>query len=240
MAETSPTAIERALTLDILRGRYAAGSRLPTVRELAELHAVSAATIQRAVARLETRGLVVARQGSGLRVNDPAAAGDLSLLPSWIEATLDQPVRASAFLEELLELRRVLAARLLVRHRDAIVARLPVLAELAARVAHEKGVAALCEADVAFVRALLLATGNQVVLGVFNTLARVVEEVPLVAKAMYADPGANAAAMMRVLEVLADAPSDAAERIEAAMAEIDARTIARFAAALRSRRRRAS
>jgi DNA-binding FadR family transcriptional regulator len=233
--ESTPVGIERALTLDILRGRYAAGSRLPTVRELAEQNGVTPATIQRVVARLETRGLVAARQGSGLRVNDPAAAGDLSLVPLWLEATLDDPGRAAGILGDFLEVRRVLAARLLTRHREAILARAVALHGAVARMAGaaDEGTDALREADLAFARELLFATGNLVALGVLSTLARVLRELPLVAEAMYAEPAENAASMRDVLRALLEDREGAGAAIEAAIAAVDAGTLRRFEAAAR-------
>ncbi len=227
-AETTPVSIERALTLDILRGSYPVGSRLPTVRELAARYGVNPGTIQRVVARLETRGLVEARQGSGLRVNDPARDGDLSLVPYWLEATRDRPARAAAILDEFLEVRRLVAVRLLVRHRAAILARGAELQDAASRMAIAEGMEARRDADLAFARALLRATGNVIALGVLNTLARVLEELPEVAVAMYGEPEANADTMRRVLVALAGGAGDAADTIEAAMAIVDARTVQRF------------
>lgn len=230
-----PSVLERSLTLDILRGRYAPGSRLPTIREMAEAHGVTPATIQRVVARLETRGLITARQGSGLRVNDPATCGDLSLVPLWLEATLDAPQRAVSILEDFLELRRVVAARLLVRHRDVILSRAKDLHAGAARMteAASQGVDALREADMAFARAVLSATGNLAAVGLLNTLGRVFEALPLVAEAMYADPSANTDSMERVLRALLEGRDDAAAAIESSLAAVDARTLSRFDALIR-------
>jgi DNA-binding FadR family transcriptional regulator len=235
---TTPTTIERALTLDILRGRYAPGSRLPSVRELAERWEVNPATIQRVVARLETRGLIEARQGSGLKVNDAARSGDVALTPYWLEASLDDPERATAILAELLEIRRLVAARLLVRHREAILARREVLERAAARLveAAGEGLDALRDADLELARELLGATGNVVALGVLNTMGRVLVEQPLVAEAMYAQPIENAASVGEVLMVLATGPDDAERRLERAIEEVDRRTLARFAERVRARR----
>jgi len=226
---TAPTQIERALTLDILRGRYPPGTRLPTVRELAQLHAVNPATIQRAVARLETRGLVTARQGSGLRVNDPAVTGELSLLPLWLEATITEPVRAVAMLADFLELRRVLATRLIVRHREAVLAQRDALVAAieAMEGAGESGPAARRDADVAFGRGLLQATGHVVALGLFNTMAQVLEALPLITDAMYAAPTENGAAMRAVLAALEQGGGEA--EVEAVIAAFDRLTCARLA-----------
>lgn len=229
--ETTVSDIERTLLLDILRGRWPAGTRLPTVRELAASHAVNPATIQRVVARLETRGLVSARQGSGLRVNDPLSAGDAGLVPYWLVARRDDPKAAAKILADFLELRRIVAVRLLVRHRDEILARLPELGrEAEALAAVDPGdLDALREADLAFARALLRATGNVPALAVFNTLASVLTELPEVARAMYARPKENVRAMADVLDALVRGGARLERTIDELVAEVDARTVARFA-----------
>lgn len=229
--ETTVSDIERTLLLDILRGRWPAGTRLPTVRELAASHAVNPATIQRVVARLETRGLVSARQGSGLRVNDPLSAGDAGLVPYWLVARRDDPKAAAKILADFLELRRIVAVRLLVRHRDEILARLPELGrEAEALAAVDPGdLDALREADLAFARALLRATGNVPALAVFNTLASVLTELPEVARAMYARPKENVRGMADVLDALVRGGAKLEKTIDELVAEVDARTVARFA-----------
>jgi DNA-binding FadR family transcriptional regulator len=60
--------IAAKLAADIQKGVFAAGSRMPTERELAEAHRVSRPTIREAMIALEIRGWVEARQGSGLYV----------------------------------------------------------------------------------------------------------------------------------------------------------------------------
>src|SRR5690606_18662797 len=129
-----------------------------------------------------------------------------------------------------LDVRRAVATRLMVRHRDAIVARASELAAAAATMAGagRNDLDALREADLGFARALLRATGNVVALGVLNTMARVLVEVPVVAEAMYADPERNAVSMSAVLQALVEAPEDLAARIEAAFAAVDERTVARL------------
>jgi GntR family transcriptional repressor for pyruvate dehydrogenase complex len=230
-AETSVADIERSLTLDILRGRFAKGSRLPTVRDLAATHGVNPSTIQRVVARLEARGIVEARQGSGLHVNDPADAGDVGLVPYWLVALEDEPTRAIRILDDFLELRRSLAVRLLVRHRDDILARTGELSGAAAALgaADPSDLPALVAADLGFARALLRITGNVVALSVFNTLAKVLHESPRLVAAMYATPVENARAMGRVLAALAKGGPKAEATIDAILRKIDATTVSRFA-----------
>ena len=82
---------------------------------------------------------------------------------------------------------------------------------------------------------MLQATGNVVALSVLNTMARVLEELPVVAQAMYAEPAASTASMARVLQALRDGGEGAAATIEQALADVDALTLARFEALLRAR-----
>ena len=63
-------AIERA----VAEGRYQPGQRLASERDLAEEFGVSRPTVRRAVIALEMRGLLEARQGSGIYVRQPSAA----------------------------------------------------------------------------------------------------------------------------------------------------------------------
>ncbi len=60
------------LEADILDGALAPGAQLPTQKIIAEDEGVSRTVVREAVARLEARGLVVARQGSGVYVADDA------------------------------------------------------------------------------------------------------------------------------------------------------------------------
>ena len=53
------------LRAEILAGRRAAGERLPSEHELADLYGTSRPTVRRAVARLKAEGLVVTSQGRG-------------------------------------------------------------------------------------------------------------------------------------------------------------------------------
>ena len=117
------------------------------------------------------------------------------------------------------------------------MARVEVLAAAAKRVADAKheGLDALREADIAFARALLRETGNTVALAVLNTAARLVEEVPAVARAMYVMPDKNSGSMSQVLEALLSPGDDAdlALRVEAAISEVDAETVRHFEIQLR-------
>lgn len=56
------------LTARIRSGEYVPGTRLPMLKELADLYSVHTATIQRALGKLKDAGLVVTVQGHGMYV----------------------------------------------------------------------------------------------------------------------------------------------------------------------------
>lgn len=227
--------IERTLTVEILRGHYPVGSRLPTVRALATRFAVNPATIQRAVARLGFSELVTARQGSGIRVNDPERVGGVSLVPAWLEAFSDDPPRAATILADLLEVRRTIAARLIVRHRARLAAAAGDLMDIA--VGFESAgqdVEAILDVDLALLRAILKLTGNRVAIAVFNTAERVLKTAPHVAEAMYAEPSTNLEQLGLVLEALMGDgdPASLVMMVEEALETLDTSTVARYRARL--------
>ncbi len=232
MAENAPARIERELSKQILRGELAPGSHLPPVRVLAQQYGVNVSTAHRGVARLEKTGLVTVRHGSGMKVNDPHTHADLSLLPVWIEALADDPERVVAMVRDFLELRRALAACLLVRHRQRVLGALGRLSQAAEQLveARERGIDALRSADMALARTLLKATGNSIAVAFLNTAAQLLAQTPSLAQAMYADPASNLASMHCILQAL---HSDRAEHdllavVETALAEVDRGTITRF------------
>ena len=196
---------------------------------------VNPATVQRALARLEVKGLVTARQGSGLLVNDPYAVGDVSLLADWLAVSLDEPAQAAAILEDILEARRVLATRLIVRHRARILTAIDELMADRQRFA-EAAAYDLPRLDLEVARTLVRATGNTVVLAMINSVARAIEELPILADAMYAEPERNLSSIARVLAALHAGGSDLGAEVERVFAEVDAQTVTRFRALLEQRR----
>ncbi|WP_036374337.1 GntR family transcriptional regulator [Micromonospora sp. ATCC 39149] len=56
------------LTARIRSSEYPPGSKLPSLRELADLYSVSVSTIQRALELTRDRGLTVGRAGAGVYV----------------------------------------------------------------------------------------------------------------------------------------------------------------------------
>ena len=75
-APNLPSQLARMISDEIVGGRFKAGERLPTERELAETFGVSRNVVREAIARLAFEGTVEPRQGSGVFVlgTNPIAA----------------------------------------------------------------------------------------------------------------------------------------------------------------------
>src|ERR1700739_2082634 len=95
-------AIAEALAEDVRRGRLAAGTQLPTQRELAwKLH-VTIGTVSRAYAEAERRGLIAGEVGRGTYVRHsagvaPVMPGDIlgeTQDPDFIDLTINRPSAA--------------------------------------------------------------------------------------------------------------------------------------------------
>src|SRR5919107_5174946 len=122
-----PAAIERSLVSDqvfralseeILGGRYEPGEKLPTQRTLAAELGVNMASVREAVKRLEQLRLVEVRHGDAMRVRDWREHGGLDVLVHALGggAALDDEVMRS-----VMEARGLLladAARLAAERRD--------------------------------------------------------------------------------------------------------------------------
>ena len=154
------------LVADIVAGALAEGDRLPTEIELARRFDVSRGVAREGLRSLEERGLVTVKHGSGATVR-PATDWDM-LNPEVIAAVLASE-RGPKLLGDYLECRRLLeieAAGLAAER--ATRAQLVTLAEALERMAAAAAQPAagpsaedrFHEADIAFHRAVIHATGN--------------------------------------------------------------------------------
>lgn len=84
--------IEDEIAQRIEDGDLPPGARVPTERDLAESLAVSRMTVRAALTRLQQRGLIVRRQGSGTFVAQPKLRQDASHLRGFFEASVGQGV----------------------------------------------------------------------------------------------------------------------------------------------------
>ncbi len=156
----------RALVADIASGALPEGARLPRELELAEAFGVSRGVARECLRSLEERGLVTVKHGSGATVR-PASEWDM-LNPDVIGAVL-QGERGARLLGDYLECRRLLeieAAALAARRatRGDLVTLAEALERMSAAAVQTAGGPSaedrFHDADVAFHRAVIHATGN--------------------------------------------------------------------------------
>jgi DNA-binding FadR family transcriptional regulator len=155
-----------AITERIQSGEYKRGDQLPTEKDLIEEFNVSRTVVREAIANLKASGLVATRQGKGAFVLDEAVRSfrisDANL--GVVEEVL-----------EALELRIAIeseAAALAARRRSPEDLQRIVEACEAMDRAIASGDSTV-ELDIAFHRAIALATGNRHFLGLFNYLGEV-------------------------------------------------------------------
>lgn len=104
-------AVMREAILEHLHtGRWPAGHRLPTERDLGEQFGISRSTVRRTLAQLKTRGLIVQTVGSGTYVSDSLPA-QLGTTPSNMQA----PASPAELMAARLSLEPAIAA-MVVQH----------------------------------------------------------------------------------------------------------------------------
>lgn len=223
--------IEHQLAVAIMRGERPSGTRLPPVREMAREFGVTVPTIQRVVDRLEATGLVRARQGSGIVVNDPLESADLSLLPMWFDALADQPERAAAILGDFLELRRVVVAHLVRSGKMQVSLAAERLGRIAARLLAATTLEEVVDADLEATRTVLESADNFAARALFRAVEHLSARVPLVAEALYGDRAYHRAVLVQLASIWSQGGGGAsmAEQIEAVLEPWDRRAVERFA-----------
>jgi len=234
------------LSLDILRGSRPPGSRLPSVRELARTHQVSASTIQRVLMVLEARGLVRARDRSGILVLDPERHTSLSTWPLLVAYAHQAPDLAMRLLRDVLSTRRTLALDVvqgIVTH-DLAGARATleplVLAFIDAAEAPTRDPRSLCDAEHDLLRSVLIVARRPAVLGILNGIEQVLRASPVLVEALYAEPDLAVGAWTGVLSLMKSGPVDAEQAsamlpfLEAALEAADVRALDVVAATLLS------
>ncbi|MES2785127.1 MAG: FadR/GntR family transcriptional regulator [Pseudomonadota bacterium] len=141
-----------ALLDEIMAGRFSAGDRLPTENQLAQRFVVSRPVVREALQRLQSDGVVIARQGSGSYVQRSPSqrVAELTQLQSLHEVLQVMEFRMA--IEEL-------SARLAARHRTEEHIREIERARRALSDSFGEGGLAK-EADFAFHHAIAVASGN--------------------------------------------------------------------------------
>jgi GntR family transcriptional regulator, transcriptional repressor for pyruvate dehydrogenase complex len=143
----------------VVRGVYAPGARLPTIRELAERLGVTRLTVREALAQLETAGFIRTRHGSGTYVVDPEENASLAMLAETLVAGR---AMTRGEIESLLAFREVLVTGFI----DAVSRNIQPahVVELEAIVVQERAAlgrhAELAALDHRFNEVLAVASGN--------------------------------------------------------------------------------
>jgi GntR family transcriptional repressor for pyruvate dehydrogenase complex len=137
---------------EIMAGRFSAGDRLPTENQLAQRFSVSRPVVREALQRLQTDGVVIARQGSGTYVQRSPSQRVAELTKRQSLHEVLQVMEFRMALEEL-------AAKLAARNRTDEHIREIERARTALSDSFGEGGPAK-EADFAFHRAIAVASGN--------------------------------------------------------------------------------
>ena len=230
-----PTAVETCaaeLERRILGGELPAGVRLPPERELAEMLGTSRVTVRSALSRLTDAHLLTVRQGSGYVVRDFRRGGGPDLLPGIVGLARRRDVAAIA--ADLLLVRRQLAAALLERlaggiTRPALERIRAAVDQLEARARAGADSSAIAEADVATVAALLEAIETPVLQLCLNPILSVLESMPELREATYAQPRTNVAGWRLLVEWLEHGGKrDVLPLVQAELERHDRATLARL------------
>lgn len=150
------------------------GDRLPTERDLAEALGVSRATVREAMNSLESVGIVERKPRRGTTLGQV----NLSLLGELLRFSL---IRTRADLEEMLAVRRMLEVNMLpMIAANATEEDWARMAEANRRMAAEIDIwPHVAEADLAFHRALLTATGNGMLYQFYGLIREFFDEISM-------------------------------------------------------------
>jgi GntR family transcriptional repressor for pyruvate dehydrogenase complex len=180
-------AVSDRLRNEILAGRIAAGSRLPSERELSLALGVNRLTLRAALARLEAMGLVSTRHGSGTEVVSWRERAGLEALPMVMNSLERAEPAWLELLTSLLEVRRVLVSEGVAlaaeRHTEEDLVAIKQLA--AAQVHNLPDPLAFARGDLAIQRALVRAARNVGFELILNSFARFPEEQPELLAELY-------------------------------------------------------
>jgi GntR family transcriptional repressor for pyruvate dehydrogenase complex len=225
--------VTEQLRAQILSGGFPAGSRLPAERELASQLGVNRLTLRAALARLEALGLIRTQHGTGSVVRDYREHGGAETLAKLLRVSR-QGDRATylAVARDVLELRRAIAAEAvaLAAERRSAGDLEAMRAAARAQGARVQDRLAFARGDLAFARLVVRAAGNIALELLLNTLVRIPEEDPALARAMYPSPRAQHRhydALIALIEA-GNGPL-AREAMRAALETIDRATLARIA-----------
>ena len=222
------------LRRQILSRALAPGKQLPPERELATQLGVNRTTLRTALTRLESAGLIAARQGSGTLVRDFHHTGGPELLPELLLLTRDEGGRRQ-MLDDLLLMRRQMLAAVLARLSSGVapLARTAVAAAidgLSRTIAAGAATSAIAEADLAVLAAVLDATQSPVLAFCLNPISDAVRHSATLRHAIYAEPQSHLAGWLAVSDWLAAPEIAVLGDLLAAIDDRDAAALARLGA----------
>ena len=243
------SAVERtadAIAYNVVAGRYRAGERLPSVRDLARVYRINASTVQVVLARLQTSGFVSGHPRLGFVVRDIEQLGGIGTWRYVFRFAQQLPERAVRTCEELLEMRRVLMAEAIQKIADhprrydsgpvrRAVERLEMVVSSTPGDTLE-----IARAEFAATRILMLAVGQSVVTAVLNSIAEIYLEVPVLLDAMYAQPKRHIAQWQALLAAWErnELPEQAGVEVRRVLRRYDATVLERLRETLAARRGR--
>ena len=213
---SSSQRIFEALRAEILGGGFAPGDRLPPERALAELHDTNRNTLREALRKLEQLGLVRARQGQGITVQDFRQAGTLDLLTPFVFEGGDVAERVAVVVDLLHARRHVLqdTIRLVAERRtDEDLARLSALADAQVAAAERGDREAVVKGDIGFIDALFDASHSLTFRWIANSLLAVAREMVERFPALWVHDAAYPAVVRTLVEALGERDGERAAEV---------------------------
>ena len=190
----------------IAEGVLSPGDRLPAERELAEMLGVSRSSLRQALKVLEMMGVIDQRVGSGTRLN-PA---DASILEEPLEfLILLQGITFDELMEARLIVEPELAARAATRATEAD--RQALEQAIQQMEAGSEGTDGFVASDIAFHRAVSMASGNRVCAMLFTVVHQSLEALIRFTSAR-AEPGHTIRFHRRILQAIRDGDAEAARQ----------------------------
>lgn len=155
-------------------GNLLPGDRLPGERQLVEMLGVSRTSVRTGVTRLVMMGLLEVKAGSGTFVREPNTTAVRDVLVQHYAPDVET-------MQQLFELREIIeseaAARAAQRATPEQISMLRHWADEIVFAAQRKDREGLAQADVEFHRLILIATGNEILVDVIDTIAPLLHEM---------------------------------------------------------------
>ncbi len=153
---------------------FAPGTRLPGERQLAQQFQVSRTSIREAIRKLETIGLLETRAGLGTFVKDPSREVINASLVPYLQLDRDK-------LGKLFELREIIeveaAGRAAERATPAQVQAMHHWTETMEAAVAAEDINAMVTADLGFHRQVIVATGNDVLVDLLDSIVDLLREM---------------------------------------------------------------